>query len=115
MKNYIQPSDALTVTAPNATADVDVSSGDGVLVGTMFGVAVNDAVKGAELVINTLGVFELPKVSAQAWTVGAKIYWDNTAKKCTTTSGGNSLIGVATAVAANPSAVGHVRLNGISI
>lgn len=115
MKNYIQPGDTLSLTAPNATADVDVSSGDGVLVGTLFGVAVADALKGEAVQIQTRGVFELAKVSAQAWTEGAKIYWDNTNKQCTTTSSGNSLIGVATAVAANPSSTGYVRLDGVAI
>jgi predicted RecA/RadA family phage recombinase len=55
---------------------------------------------------------EVAKVSAQAWTVGAPIYWDDTAKLFTTTSTSNTLAGVAVAAAANPSATGRVRLNG---
>lgn len=106
-KNYIQPGDTVTVTAP-----ATVASGAGVLVGTLFGVAITGAASGAAVPIKTTGVFDLPKTSAQAWTVGAAIYWDDTAKNCTTTSTSNTLIGKALAVAANPSATGVVRLNG---
>jgi predicted RecA/RadA family phage recombinase len=104
--NYIQPGDVLEVTAPEAT-----TSGDGTLVGLLFGVALHDADNGAVVRIQTTGVFELPKVSAQAWTVGQLIYWDDGNDRCTTVDT-NYAIGVATAVAANPSSTGHVRLLG---
>lgn len=104
--NYIQDGDNLTVPAP-----ANVSSGDGVKVGVLFGVASTDALSGADVVIATKGVYELPKTSAQAWTVGAAIYWTGSAATTATTTG-NVLIGVAAAAAANPSATGMVRLNG---
>ena len=107
MKNKISDGGTVNVTAPYA-----VSAGDGALVGSLFGVSVDDAANGADLVIVTAGVFELAKLSAQAWTVGALIYWDDTNKEATTVSTANTLIGVAHAAAANPSAVGEVRLNG---
>lgn len=106
MKNYIQPGDTITVVAP-----ATITSGDGVLVGLLFGIAVTDAGSGDDVDIKTTGVFELPKVSAQAWTQGAQIYWDDGNSNCTTTDT-NVPIGVATAAAANPSAVGYVRLTG---
>ncbi|WP_439616663.1 DUF2190 family protein [Shinella sp.] len=106
-KNYIQPGEVVTVPAP-----YDVASGAGALVGKLFGVATGAYASGADAEIRTKGVFELPKVSAQAWTVGADIYWDDTAKNCTTTTTSNTLIGKALAVAANPSPTGVVRLNG---
>lgn len=108
MKNYIQPGKTVTVLAPYVLA-----SGAGALVGTLFGVASNAAANGAEVEIVTEGVFELPKLSAQAWTVGALIYWDDTNKWCTTVVGSNVAIGKALAVAANPSATGVVRLSGV--
>jgi predicted RecA/RadA family phage recombinase len=57
------------------------------------------------------GAFTLPKTSAQAWTLGAVIYWDGT--PCTTSdgSGANTRIGHAVAAADNPSATGVVRLS----
>jgi predicted RecA/RadA family phage recombinase len=42
MRNFIQNGDIITVAAPAA-----VASGDGVLVGTLFGIAVDDADSGA--------------------------------------------------------------------
>lgn len=107
MKNYVQPGDTVSVTAPAA-----VSAGDGVLVGSLFGVAANDADSGAAIEIVTKGVFDLAKVSAQAWSEGDLIYWDSAADNATTTASGNTLIGVAVADAANPTSTGHVRLNG---
>jgi predicted RecA/RadA family phage recombinase len=109
MKNYIQEGDTLTLLAP-----ADVLSGAGVLVGSIFGIASGDALSGAEVEVMTEGVFDVAKVSAQAWTQGAKIYWDNATKLATTTaaSGANALIGVAVLAAANPSATGRVKLTG---
>ena len=107
MKNLIQQGVIVTLTAPET-----LTSGRGVQVGSMFAVAGSDAASGAIFEGQVLGVFELPKVSAQAWTEGQVVYWDNTAKNVTTTAGSNLKIGVAVAVAANPSSTGRVRLNG---
>lgn len=107
MKNYVQKGDAVTLVAP-----YDVASGAGMLVGSVFGVATAAALSGAEVEAQLVGVVDVAKVSAQAWTQGAKVYWDNTAKNVTTTVGSNTLIGVAVAAAANPSDTGRVRLNG---
>lgn len=106
MKNYVQQGDIITLAAP-----YDVASGAGALVGVQFGVATHTALSGANVALATRGVFTLAKVSAQAWTVGAAIYWDNSAKNCTTTSSGNTLIGAAMEAASNPSSTGVVRLN----
>ena len=78
----------------------------------IFGVATSPAPSGATVEAAACGVFELAKTSAQAWTVGAKVYWDDAAKLCTTVNTSNTLISVAVAAAANPSATGLVRLNG---
>ncbi len=107
MKTFVQPGDTITVAAP-----YDVASGGGCLVGVLFGVASFTAAAGADVALVTTGVFDLPKVSAQAWTLGAAIYWDAAAKLTTTTEAGNTPIGTAVAVAANPSAAGRVRLVG---
>lgn len=103
MKNFIEMGDAWTVTAP-----ATIVSGQFLLIGTKWGVAVGDAASGAPAVLNRKGVFEIAKVSAQAWTVGAAIYWDDTAKNMTTTVGSNTLVGFAWEAAANPSSVGRV-------
>lgn len=107
MKNFIQTGSTLTLTAVYA-----VASGGGHLAGAIFGVAVTAVASGAQGEFKRDGVFELPKVSAQAWTQGAKVYWDDTNKQVTTTASANTLIGAAAAAAANPSATGLVLLDG---
>jgi predicted RecA/RadA family phage recombinase len=98
--------------AVNVTLGANISSGAGLLVGSMFGIAAISGVSGDVIPLYLKGVYTMPKVSTQAWTVGATIYWDNSAKNCTTTVGSNTKIGVAVAAAANPSSTGSVRLNG---
>lgn len=77
--------------------------------------AAGDAANGATVDVVTLGVVELAKVSTDAATVGAALYWDDTAKLVTTDddTGGNAKIGVAVAAAANPSGTVRMRLNGV--
>jgi predicted RecA/RadA family phage recombinase len=98
MKNYIQTGDTLTVTAP-----ADVSSGDLVVVGSIIGVAAYDAASGADVEVDTDGVFELPKVVTDVIGQGDKLYWDSSVKKLTKTAGTGSkpLVGCATVSAGN--------------
>lgn len=109
MKNYIQPGDVLTLAVP-----YDVASGDGMLVGSIFGVASTTAASGGVTEAAIVGVVDLKKVGSQAWTVGAPVYWDDTNKECTTTASGNAKIGVAVAAVGSGAGetLGRVRLNG---
>lgn len=107
MKNYIQPGANLTLAAP-----YDVVAGAGALVGTIFGVAQAAALTGEQVVLCRGGVYELAKTGSQSWTVGARIYWDDTNKLCTTTASGNTLIGAAIAAAGSADTTGLVSLNG---
>lgn len=107
--NYVQPGKVLSFTAP-----YDRTSGQGFQVGSIFAVALGTALSGAAVEGQIDGVWTLAKTSAQAWTVGQKIYWDNSNKRCDSDSTVGQLIGVASAVAANPSSTGNVRLNGTS-
>lgn len=107
MKNYVSSGDTVTVPAPSG----GVTAGELVVIGDLFGVAATTADEGAPVVLYAAGVYEFPKVSAQAWTAGAGIYWDSGNKRATTASSGNTRIGAATAAAANPSPTGRVRLN----
>ena len=75
-KNYIQPGHTITVAAPTG----GVLSGDGVLIGTLFGIAQYDAVEGAEVEILTEGVVEIGKTSALQIDVGDRLFWDATNK-----------------------------------
>jgi predicted RecA/RadA family phage recombinase len=108
MKNFVQTGDIIAVAAP-----YDVVSGAGALVGTLFGVAAGGAASGDAVEIHTTGVYDLVKVGSQAWTAGAAIYWDDTNKRCTTATSGNTLIGKAVAAVGSGAGdtVGRVRLS----
>ena len=107
MKNFVQRGDVLTVPAPTG----GILSGAGVLVGALFGVAATSQGEGDDVEISTVGVYTLPK-AAVAVGLGAKLYWDATAKKVTTTATDNTLVGVSTAAALSGAATVPVRLNG---
>ena len=96
MRNYIQPGDSLAVAVPYAAG---VSSGDGVLVGALFGVAAVDGAQNAVIECQTKGVFDLAKEPALAITAGARVFWDNTNRRITTSATGNFAVGIATQAA----------------
>lgn len=108
--NFRQEGDIVPYTAPSG----GVVSGTAYLIGAILVVAEVTAAEGVVFNGRVVGIVSYAKVSAQAWTEGAKIYWDNSAKNMTTTASGNTLVGVAAAVAANPSATGLVRLDGVT-
>lgn len=117
MNNFVQNGNRITVTAPYA-----VSSGGGCKVGGSFGIAAFDAALSANLEIATAGVYDLVK-DASTFTDGAAVYWDDTAKKATSTVSTNMKIGAATLTQPGgaPAALGgatgdatvRVRLNGV--
>ncbi|MNL68123.1 hypothetical protein D3C87_1927960 [compost metagenome] len=77
--------------------------------------AATTEVAGDPVVLKTRGVFDLKKTSAQAWAVGDLVFMNTTTRDVTNVSAtGLVLVGVATEIAANPSAAGACRLNGVS-
>ena len=106
MKTYIQPSHTLTVTVPAG----GVTSGQGVLIGTLFGIAQYDAVEGAELEILTEGVVEIAKTSALQIDVGDRLFWDATNKVVNKTATAQVCVGIAVSAAANPSGTVRIKL-----
>jgi predicted RecA/RadA family phage recombinase len=111
MKNFIQRGDVIAIPAP-----ADVSSGDGVLVGSLFGVAITDAASGQSVECAVEGAVFLAKATG-VWTTGAPIYWDESAGVATTDddTGSNLRIGVAIAAALEADATGPVKLLGQAI
>lgn len=93
-----------------------IAAGAGVLVGKLFGIASGDIADGEDGVLNLVGEYDLPKAGSQAWTVGAKVFWDDTAKNCTTTATSNTFIGAATVAVGSGAGetLGTVRLNGVA-
>jgi predicted RecA/RadA family phage recombinase len=111
MKTFIQPGDVLDLAAPYAR-----NGGEGAKIGSIFGVACRTLANAEVGPFMVSGVHQLAKTDSQAWTVGAKIYWDDSTKLCTTAAaaGANLQIGVAVeAVGAGAGLVlGKVRLSG---
>jgi predicted RecA/RadA family phage recombinase len=108
MKNFVQNGDYVEVALPYARL-----SGEGVLVGSLFGVCVVDGASGASINIHTEGVYDLAAATGASTdaTVGAAAYWDNTAKKVTPVSTSNTLVGAFLAAKATTDAVARVRLS----
>lgn len=110
--NYKQSGKILTVAAP-----YDRTSGQGALIGSLFGVALGTVLSGATGDFQTSGVFSLNKedaVSGQAFAVGQKVYWDNSNKECNADPTVGPLIGVATEAALTGATSVVVRLNGVA-
>ncbi|MFZ3484271.1 DUF2190 family protein [Sphingomonas sp. 3-13AW] len=107
-RNFIQPGETITMTAPYA-----VTSGAGLLVGAVFAVALASAAQGAPVEARRVGVFDMTKAPGEAWVADTtKLYWDNTNKRVTSTATGNTLIGVARQSQASADTVGRVLLTG---
>lgn len=109
MQNYIQNGQVITVAAPAG----GVTSGEGLIVGNIFGVAAYSAAEGDPLELATTGVYQLPKATAAVLTVGARVAWDNTAKNINAPGAGRLPVGVATEAAGNGITSVAVRLDGV--
>lgn len=109
MKNYTAGGDVLPLIAPAG----GVVSGRGVLYNDLFVVAMNDAAAGALFSGLVTGIVTLPK-AAQSWPTGRRIFWDDTAKVITSTSSGNTRIGMAVTDAVSGDATGKILFYGMS-
>lgn len=107
MTNFVKSGDNLTLAAP-----YDVLSGGGFKVGNVFGVAANDTLSGADVECDVEGVYDLAK-DASTFSQGDLAYWDDSAKKVTSTVGGNLLIGAVEIAAATGVAIVRVNLFGV--
>ena len=111
MKTYIQPGDTITATAPTG----GLLSGQGAVIGAIFGVAAFDAAQGDPVELVTRGVFTLPK-SAGVIEEGAAVWWDDAAKTVENASDTDLFpIGICVGGAADDDATCAVRLDGVAV
>ncbi len=90
MQNFIHEGKVLNVTAPYA-----VNSGGGVKVGNIFGLAANTYTSGQlHCPIVVEGVVDISK-DGSTFSQGDLVYWDDVARKATSTVGSNLLVGAA--------------------
>jgi predicted RecA/RadA family phage recombinase len=108
MKNFIQPGKVVTL-----VATYNLTSGQGVLVGAIFGVAAHDALQGTPVEAVRDGIFVLDAVAADTLVAGDKVYWDNTARRITKTATNNVLVGAAAAPKSGTEASATVLLDGV--
>lgn len=95
--NFVQPGNAVDLTAP-----AEISSGDFVVVGDLFGVAAHGAASGQPVTVHLGGVWQFPGITGSA---GAGVYHDGSSLTLADGGGANTKAGV---LLSN----GQVRLNG---
>lgn len=108
MKNFTQTGDNITLPAPSG----GVTSGELVIVGNLPGVAFTSAEAGADVVLATSGVFELPKRATSTFASGGVVSYDISARRCDAAGAGLYPIGAAIEAAGNGTTKVKVRLNG---
>ena len=106
MRNHIQRGIGLDLTAPAG----GVVSGKPVKIGVLIAVPSTTAAEGEIFNGDVEGCFECDAATSQAWTQGALLYWDDSAKKFTTTSTSNTKAGVAIEAKLAAAATGKVKL-----
>lgn len=106
--NYVQDGDRILVTAPSG----GVVRGKVVVISNLYGVALDNAVSGANVVLKTNGVFDVTKISgaSTSFAVGANVHWDTTNAQATVSATSNTKVGVAVAAAANADTTVRVLL-----
>lgn len=90
MKNYVQPGKKFEI-----TAGADIESGAPVVVGDLVLIASGKILSGAKGILESEGVFTLPKKAATAMAQGITVYWDAGAGEVTNNAnaGANKKIG----------------------
>jgi predicted RecA/RadA family phage recombinase len=110
-KNYVQPGDVVTLTAPSG----GVASGAGVVIGNLFAIATGAAAEGEQFEGQVTGCWRLPKAAGQI-AEGAAVWWDATPGEVINTSAAGAYpIGTAIAGAATDDTSVVVRLSGIPV
>lgn len=112
MKNYIQPGEIIPIVAPSGGFTKGVPK----QIGALLVVPTSTALVGVVTNCITRGVIEATKVGSQAWTVGARVYWDAGNSRFTTVAAAHFAAGVAVEAVGSGSGetTGVVRLDGVS-
>jgi predicted RecA/RadA family phage recombinase len=87
----------------------DTPAGSVIVQGELIGITKLDIRSGQLGALHLTGVYDVSK-TPDVFSVGDSVYWDATAKKAAGTAEGNTLLGVAVAVAASSDATVRVRI-----
>jgi predicted RecA/RadA family phage recombinase len=98
-------------TTKTITAAAAITAGQIVLVGDIIGIALSAAAIGARVELETIqgNVYSYTKATGEAWTDGAKLYFDAANNRLTTTASGNTLVGNADGAFASGATTGNFR------
>ncbi len=88
-----------------------VASGAVVVIASIIGILVTTVANAIAGTLAMDGVYSLAAVSAEAWPLGARLFWDATAAKLTQVAGGNTPAGVAAVAKAAAATTAEVILN----
>jgi predicted RecA/RadA family phage recombinase len=110
MKNYVQPGDVISAVAPYQRNAGEAS----ILGGSLFGVAVDTVASGSTGVFALNGVYDITKNTGagESYTLGQRLFWDNTNKRITSTSTSNVAVGLCVVAAATGDATARIKLAG---
>ena len=109
-RNYVQPGDTLTLPAPKVNMVPGEVYAVGALVGVVIGINPENREAGEMIDVGTVGVYELPKVSADAFAVGDVAFLSATG--LATKATGTARLGVVVEAAAAGAATVKVKING---
>jgi predicted RecA/RadA family phage recombinase len=107
--NYVFSGKVIPITAPR-----NVDSGEGILIGDLFGIVGNTVLEGEATELYLDGVYKLRKAQGTI-TVGQRLYWNEAGGWVTTEAEGNKLIGASIENVGITPATVEVRLNGVSV
>lgn len=105
-KNFHSPGEHITFTAA-----ADLVSGQAFLIGLRLAISLTAVASGGSGEAAVEGIWSVPKLSTDAVTQGALLYWDNTNKRLTTTATANTLAGYAAEAAGAGVATVNIKLN----
>lgn len=111
MKNFVESGEYLSL----AAAPYAVTSGQGVHVTAIFGIAVADALISTPVEIVTKGVFDITKEPALAIALGARVFWDPTNRRITTVTTSAFCVGICVAAALAGDSTVRVLLDRASV
>lgn len=97
MNNFVHDGHIVEVVAP-----YEVTAGDGLLRGALFGVAASWAPMGEPVSISTAGVFDLKRQLSDDWEIGDPIYWNDSSRIFTREAAGAVMVAIAVAATAGP-------------
>lgn len=92
MNNFLHEGTIVEVPAP-----YEVMAGDGLRLGSLFGIATEWARKGELVAIQTSGVFEVRRPVEMEWSVGDPVYWADATRSFTRHAALAVRVGVAVA------------------